>query len=129
MKAKTALFKFKGIVPLLLLLLLAFSGYGSQDTVEIYVSVEGDDSGSGSLSEPFASIPAAVDKVRSLRKSGNADPVIIYLREGRHQLNQTLVLGIEDGASYDAEKELPEGPGAGDIIPAYLTIAAYPGLF
>ena len=65
--------------------------------------------------------------MRNLRESGNSDPAVIYLREGRHQLIETLVLGIEDGLTTDVENEFSEEPGAGDIVPAHLTIAAYPG--
>ena len=128
MRSYVKLVRFIRIVPLLLILLVAFTGCGNPQPVEIYVSLEGDDLGDGSISSPYATLPAAMDKVRSLRKSGNADPVTIYLREGRHQLNQTLVLGIEDGGSSPAEstpfQEYGAGPSTG---PAHLTFAAYPG--
>lgn len=127
--------KYKLIVlkPFLLILIFGFllvsCSNSSKDEFnkEIYVSLKGDDSGNGSISEPFATIPAAVNKVRSLRKSGNSDPVTIYLREGRHQLNQTLVLGIEDGRAIKSNLIEYDEYGAGDnTLPAYLTISAYP---
>ncbi len=128
MKAKISLFNSKGILLLLLLLMLAFSGCGDGGAVKLYVSVDGDDLADGSISSPYATLPFAVDQVRSLRKEGNTDPVTIYLREGRHQLNQTLVLGIEDGFSSLDEPANPEEPGAGPASgPAHLTFAAYPG--
>ena len=120
--------KIRGIVYVLLFSLLVFSGCGEPEPLEIYVSVEGNDMADGSISNPLASLPAAVDKVRSLRESGTTDPVTIYLREGRHQLDQTLVLGIEDGGSSPAESSPFEEYGAGPSTgPAHLTIAAYPG--
>ena len=118
--------KNKGISFILLCSLLAFSGCFN-NKLEYYVSAEGDDLADGSISSPFATLPQAVNQVRNLRESGNPDPVIIYLREGRHQLNETLVLGIEDGITPAVEQEFSEEAGAGEIVPAHLTIAAYPG--
>jgi hypothetical protein len=128
MKTNFDHFKFKGIVFMLLFSLLVFSGCGNQHKIEIYVSIEGNDSASGSLSEPFATIPKAVDAVRDLRKSGNTNPATIYLREGRHQLTQTLVLGLKDGNPATSKPEILDKPGAGEEPePAWLTIAVYPG--
>ena len=56
--------------------------------MEIYVSVDGDVQADGSMAQPYGSLPDAVNAVRALRKSGNAEPAMIYLRKGRHQLNQ-----------------------------------------
>jgi len=96
--------------------------------IEVYVSVAGDDSADGSISTPLATIPAAVEEVRRLRRSGTTDPAVISLRGGRHQLDQTLILGIEDGYASPAEPADPEDYGAGPITrPALLTFAAYPG--
>jgi len=63
-----------------------------------------------------------------LRRAGNRKPAVIYLREGRHQLNETLVLGLADGAPGGPRNVELDGPGAGaDPGPAYLTFAAYRG--
>jgi hypothetical protein len=98
------------------------------ESIELYVSVEGNDNSVGSLSAPFATIPKAVEAVRELRKNGNSNPATIFLREGRHQLNQTLVLGREDGPSSLADPTPFEEYGAGPSTdPAHLTFVAYPG--
>jgi len=111
-----------------LFIILLFASTACNKTIELYVSPEGNDMASGSLSEPFATIPQAVDAVRDLRKAGNTNPATIYLREGRHQLTQTLVLGLEDGNPATSKAEILDKPGAGEkIMPAYLTFAAYPG--
>jgi hypothetical protein len=53
---------------------------------------------------------------------------VIYLREGRHQLNETLVLGNEDGNPSTSGFVTLGGYGAGAITePAFLTLVAYPG--
>lgn len=95
---------------------------------EFYVSTNGDDLADGSVAEPFASLPRAVEAARTLRKTGIVEPIAIYLREGRHQLNETLVLGLEDGSPKALATIDFDTPGAGDESnAAYLTIAAYPG--
>lgn len=100
----------------------------TEDVTSIYVGPEGGDQANGSLARPFGSLPEAVDAVRALRNSGNTDPAVIYLREGRHQLDETLVLGLEDGNPSTTGRVTLGGYGAGAIAePAYLTIAAYPG--
>ena len=118
----------KALFLTLLLLQSSCSENSNRNTLELYVSVTGNDTASGTLSEPFATIPKAVDAVRELRRSGNTKPVVIYLREGRHQLNQTLVLGLEDGAPASTESTPFEEYGAGSSTgAAHLTFAAYPG--
>lgn len=127
MKPNSIIVTAKSMALLFLLSLVLFSGCDDREAIEIYVAVEGDDAADGSITKPYASLPHAVNQVRSLRESGNSDPAVIYLREGRHQLNETLVLGLEDGLSAEVENEFSEEAGAGDILPAHLTIAAYPG--
>jgi len=92
------------------------------------VSIDGDAQADGSLTKPYGSLPDAVEAVRALRKAGNTEPAVITLREGRHQLNQTLVLGIEDGSPTTSGAVTLDQYGAGDTTgPAFLTFAAYPG--
>ena len=98
MKSNSALVAAKSIALLLLIFMVLFSGCVHQKPIKIYVAVEGDDMADGSITKPYASLPRAVNQVRSLRESGNSHPAVIYLREGRHQLNETLVLGLEDGS-------------------------------
>lgn len=122
------LLKFNQITFLFFLILFACTACTTSKTVEFYVSVDGDDTSIGSLAEPLASIPAAVEKVRSQRQLGNFESITIYLREGRHQLNQTLVLGIEDGRTSTSNEPPLEKYGAGESKEsAFLSFAAYPG--
>ena len=81
-----------------LLMLVVFAAPGESFALDIYVSVDGGAQADGSLAKPYGSLPDAVEAVRALRKAGHTEPVVIILREGRHQLNQTLVLGMEDGS-------------------------------
>ena len=112
----------------LVLVGLVFAGLGQGYATEIYVSVDGSAQADGSLTKPYGSLPDAVEAVRALRKAGNTEPAVIRLREGRHQLNQTLVLGIADGSPETSNDVTFEKYGAGDLTgPAFLTFAAYPG--
>ena len=107
---------------------LIITSCSSGKNMELYVSVDGDDNAGGSLEEPLATIQKAVEVIRELRKTGNSGPATIYLRGGRHQLNQTLVLGLQDGYSADCEPSPFEKHGAGESKrQAHLTFAAYPG--
>ncbi|MCH6255601.1 alpha-L-fucosidase [Puniceicoccaceae bacterium K14] len=101
---------------------------GQINGAEFYVSTNVDRSGDGSIERPFVSLPHAVKAARDLREKGASEPVTIYLREGRHQLNETLVLNLKDGSPLDLEPIDFDVAGAGaQTGPAYLTIAAYPG--
>jgi len=121
-----SLFRIKLVFSILVL--SAFCGCSNSDVAELYVSVEGDNGANGSLNEPLATLPAAVEKVRALRNSGQTTPVTIYLREGVHQLDETLTLGVEDGRPYQSTTEKLVQYGAGEeSAPSYLTFAAYPG--
>ncbi|MFC1766740.1 right-handed parallel beta-helix repeat-containing protein, partial [Planctomycetota bacterium] len=111
----------------LVILMLVLTVVNLCRAVEFYVSVDGSAQADGSLTKPYRSLPAAVEALRALRKAGNTEPVVIVLREGRHQLNQTLVLGLEDGSPTTSGDVKLEQYGAGKIMDPYLTIAAYPG--
>lgn len=92
------------------------------------MSVDGNDQADGSLVNPFGSLPDAMKAVRALRKSGNAGPMKIVLREGRHQLEQTLVIGLEDGDPVSSEAvDLPKYGTGKFSEPAFLSIVAHPG--
>ncbi|MBU2950883.1 right-handed parallel beta-helix repeat-containing protein [Tamlana agarivorans] len=109
-----------------LFVLVATLGCAKQEEpIAIYVSVEGSDTAAGSLSKPFATILKAVEEVRDLRKKGNTNPATIYIREGRHLLNETLVLGLEDGNVVPEKSKDFEKVGAGTLPDAYLTFSAY----
>ena len=112
----------------LLLLWRALAGLGQLHAADIYVSVEGNAQADGSLAKPYSSLPDAVKAARALRRSGHTEPITLVLREGRHQLDQTLVLGMEDGAAAPSEAVTLNKYGAGETTaPAFLTFAAYPG--
>ncbi|WP_309005154.1 right-handed parallel beta-helix repeat-containing protein [Pelagicoccus sp. SDUM812005] len=96
--------------------------------MEIYVSPEGGTEADGSEARPFGLISEAVEASRQLRGKGYEEPITIYLREGRHPVSETLVLGMKDGNPSQARQVTLGGYGAGVVAePAYLTFAAFPG--
>ncbi len=113
---------------LLLLSVWLFIGCKSNDSIQFYVSVDGNDDAEGSIDAPFATLPHAIAAIRSMREAGNDNPAVVFLREGRHQLEETLVLGMKDGDPSSIEDYNSEEPGAGKIErDAYLTIEGYLG--
>jgi parallel beta-helix repeat protein len=106
----------------LMILMLGIMAGGVCRAAEIdadfYMSPEGSDRWSGTLSEPnvqgtdgpFATLERARDAVRILKKKKSAD-IEVLIREGTYPLDQTVVFGLEDG-------------GQGNQMISY---AAYPG--
>lgn len=92
--------------------------YANDEKADFYVSTLGSDSWSGKLAEPntlgtdgpFATLERARDAVRELKKVQSND-ILVHIREGTYQLNETVVLGLEDS-------------GTGEST---ITYAAYPG--
>ena len=85
---------------------------------DFYLSPRGSDRWSGTFAEPnaqgtdgpFATLERARDAVRILKKSKNAD-ILVLLRGGTYHLEETVVFGLQDS-------------GKGDAI---VTYAAHPG--
>jgi len=113
-------------IPLWIPLVLAILGLHGHAR-EIYVSPQGLSEADGSLKSPFRTLPLAMESVRSLRESGYSKPTTIYLREGRHALNETLVLGTDDGAPANPKPAKLPTYGTGGMAEPTLTFAAYPG--
>ena len=119
--------QYQAVFQWLLMLSVGLHVHSESSATDVYVSVGGHAQADGSVEKPYGSIPDAVSAVRELRAAGDSDPIVIYLREGRYQLDETLVLGLQDG-NPTATKVPLEKHGAGQKTrPAHLTFAAYPG--
>lgn len=85
---------------------------------DFYLSPNGSDTWSGTLARPnsqrtdgpFASLERARDAVRKLKEDKSGD-IVVFVREGRYRLTQTVVFGVEDSGENDST----------------VTYAAYPG--
>ena len=85
---------------------------------DFFVSPEGSDDWSGTLSDPdsegsdgpFATLERARDAVRGLKQRQSTD-IVVLIREGMYRLDETVVFGLKDSAEGDST----------------ITYAAYPG--
>ncbi|MGJ8630569.1 MAG: right-handed parallel beta-helix repeat-containing protein [Glaciecola sp.] len=97
---------------------ITFKRHVRSSKADFYVSPEGNDNWSGKLSNanhsgtdgPFGSLHRARDAVRSLRKQQTKTNIVVLIRGGYYQIDQTLVFGLEDSSEGDAS----------------ITFAAYP---
>jgi len=87
--------KYRPLVFLLLVFLLANPGYAFSQL--IYLSPTGDDSNPGTSALPLATLAAARDKARELRGTIKSDePLEIIAAGGEYFMTQPLVLTDED---------------------------------
>lgn len=86
-----------------LLLLLPVTGI-SAESRQFYVSVEGKDSNEGTEKAPFATLEAARDAVRKLKKKSGytSSGVTVFLKGGIYQRTSTFALGVEDSGTTDS---------------------------
>lgn len=97
---------------------ITFKRHVRSSKADFYVSPEGNDNWSGKLSNanhsgtdgPFGSLHRARDAVRSLRKQQTKTNIVVLIRGGYYQIDQTLIFGLEDSSEGDAS----------------ITFAAYP---
>lgn len=101
------------------LIVVSASAFAETEPVlkaDFYVSVQGSDHWSGTLSAPegkdgpFATLARARDAVRELKNQSTTD-IVVLIRGGTYRLDETVVFGLEDS-------------GVGD---ATVTYSAYPG--
>lgn len=86
--------------------------------VFLYVSTEGNDAASGGIEDPFATIIAARDKIRQMKKDGiyPAGGVVVYLRGGDYQINKTLDLTADDSGTAEAPVVYRSYPGEKAVL-------------
>ncbi len=84
----------------------------------IYVSNEGNDSASGSITDPLGSIIGARDKIRQMKKDGSypAGGVVVYLRGGDYSMNSTMDLIAEDSGTAEAPIVYRSYPGEKAVL-------------
>jgi len=77
---------------------------------DFYVSPKGNDSASGAIDAPFATLARARDAVRELKTHKKSD-IRVYLREGHYKINKTIVFSPKDSGNNNQT----------------ITYSAYPG--
>lgn len=94
----------------LLLLLIVFQ-VASLHAQRIYISPSGNDGNSGTRESPLASLTAARDKARVLRKADSSEPLEIVALTGEYFMMQPLELGPDDGGTVAAPVVYTSEPG------------------
>ncbi|MCE5279556.1 MAG: right-handed parallel beta-helix repeat-containing protein [Planctomycetaceae bacterium] len=92
-------------------------------TTELFVSPQGNDSNPGTKSKPLATLAAARDAVRKLKKPAKGD-ITVWIAGGTYPIRQTVVFGLEDSAAggrvvYSAV------PGQEPVLSAGVRIAGW----
>lgn len=95
-----------------ILFLFPLEMYSSgKNELELYISPSSNSNSNanGSKEKPFSSMIQARDYIRMLRKSKNISQVIIYMRKGIYQLDETFILEPQDSCiTFKAyKKEIP----------------------
>lgn len=67
-----------------------------------YVSTDGNDSWSGSIDKPFATIAGARNALRKLEREDKGD-ITVYIRDGVYQITEPIVFGPQDGGGKDSK--------------------------
>ncbi|HDS74886.1 MAG TPA: right-handed parallel beta-helix repeat-containing protein, partial [Firmicutes bacterium] len=93
-------------------------GRTMQTVTEYHVSPTGDDRCSGERDMPFRTLAHARDMIRHARTAGIPSPngVTVWLHDGRHELDETFVLGPEDSGTPNAPIIYRALPGANVTI-------------
>eukprot|EP00039_Didymoeca_costata_P009697 m.129188 g.129188 ORF g.129188 m.129188 type:complete len:900 (+) comp14573_c0_seq3:288-2987(+) len=67
------------------------------DAIQIHVSPTGNNDAAGTLEHPLRTLLAARNMMREKRKNNKGVNATVYLHGGVYRLNETLILGPEDG--------------------------------
>ncbi|QJD84041.1 PDZ domain-containing protein [Cohnella herbarum] len=86
----------------------------NKTTVQLHVSLHGDDSATGSKQKPFATLQRAQTEARKAAKLGF--PVQVWVHEGTYYLSETLRFSPEDSGRADALVIYEAAPGEKVII-------------
>ncbi len=90
----------------------ALAAVQNDAAVYLYVSTNGnDETGDGSLDNPFKSLEAARDKIRQLKSQGNNSAFTVYVRGGEYFMPSKLSFGIDDSGTEDAPIIYSNYPG------------------
>src|SRR5438874_154338 len=102
-------------------------------SVTLHVALDGDDRWSGALPSPaadgrdgpLASLHAARDAVRELRRKGQDGDVRVLIRDGVHLLRETVVFGLEDAAPRGGRNIYEAYPDETPILSAGIPLGGW----
>jgi hypothetical protein len=86
-----------------LIILMLYTGQNVVSAQKIYLSPNGNDSNPGTIEMPLATLTAAHDKAKELRKGNQvSQPIEIIAMEGEYFMLQPLTLTLADGGTSDS---------------------------
>ncbi len=92
----------------------------------IYISPDGNDSGSGTLENPLASLNAALERIKVLKKNGlNEDGAGIIVLGGNYFMTQPIIMTEEDGGTADKPLVIRAESGARPVFTGGLRIEGF----
>ncbi len=72
-------------------------------SVQVVVSPEGDDSGAGTMEDPFATLERARTHVRELKRdTSSSQPITVLVRGGNYPIQSTFILSEQDSGTPKA---------------------------
>lgn len=92
---------------------------------DFYVSPEGDDANSGTKAAPFKTLVHTQQEVRNWKQLNPHEDITVWLSGGEYRLSETLVFGLEDGASIGNSISYTALPGDTPIINSDITISGW----
>lgn len=98
------MYKFN-MIKISCIIILCFLGFNSivfGQSLVFYVSTNGNDANIGSIENPFATIHAARNAIRTAKQKGVKTPIEVVIRGGVYYLNETIELGTQDSGTKDA---------------------------
>lgn len=100
----------------LVLLLLLCAGCATPSRT-FFVSPVGTDTNPGTQSKPFATLPHAVEQVRTLRRSEKTcGPVTVFLRGGTYELREPIVFTPADSGTSQSPITYASYPGEQAVL-------------
>jgi hypothetical protein len=93
--------------------------------ISYYVAPNGSDSAKGTIDAPFASLERARDTIRSLSSEDRRQNIRVILRGGTYHLDETFVLGVEDGAPLGLAVSYEAFPGETPVLDSGVEISGW----
>lgn len=115
----------KKLISLMVAVIMAISvmplgvlAFNDSDRAYIYVATDGNDGASGTVDAPLATVNAARDKIREMKKNGSLpkNGAVVYLRGGDYSISEQIKLTKEDSGTETAPIVYRSYPGEKAVL-------------
>ncbi len=92
--------------------------FNDADRAYLYVAVDGDNNAAGTVDAPLATVNAARDKIREMKKNGTLPKkgAVVYLRGGDYSISEQIKLTKEDSGTAEAPIVYRSYPGEKAVL-------------